>query len=339
MLLGYTAENCDRVRRLAHERGQRYVECIAIMAQASVAVEADRAASAMLDDADFRAAARESRYLRDFADRTAGRAALCLGDLERCLELAHRLCSSRSLLMAESAARLLGAAGLVARDESAVDAAAAVAHERLSKVPGTLASADVAFHQRSLLDGGPTRVDLGLRSGDIDPRIRKAYIVMLLCRETVDAGQASLAVEPARTWSPETPLARAVRASIDATATQDEDRWYEALSVAGEHGLRLVAVDGLEGLAGVAAATESWVECLRLAAAAARLRDETGYRWRFAFEQDRLDAAVGAATEALGPDVLARPLQRARRWNGTKRLPTRVGPAANASGPATGGRR
>ena len=37
MLLGYTADNCDRVRRLAHERGQRYVECIATMAQASVA--------------------------------------------------------------------------------------------------------------------------------------------------------------------------------------------------------------------------------------------------------------------------------------------------------------
>ena len=52
----------------------------------------------------------------------------------------------------------------------------------------------------------------------------------------------------------------------------------------------------------MAAASESWVECLRLAAAAARLRDETGYRWRFAFEQDRLDAAVAAATEALGPD-------------------------------------
>ena len=37
MLLGYTADNCERVRRLAHERGQRYVECVATMAQASVA--------------------------------------------------------------------------------------------------------------------------------------------------------------------------------------------------------------------------------------------------------------------------------------------------------------
>ena len=102
------------MRRLAQERGQRYVECIATMAGASVAVEADpSAAAAMLDDADFRAAARESRYLRDFADRTAGRAALYLGDLPRCLELSRRLSSSPSLLMATSAARLLAAAGLL----------------------------------------------------------------------------------------------------------------------------------------------------------------------------------------------------------------------------------
>ena len=40
-LLGYTADNAERLRRLARERGQRYVECIATMAQASVALEAD----------------------------------------------------------------------------------------------------------------------------------------------------------------------------------------------------------------------------------------------------------------------------------------------------------
>ncbi len=305
MLLGFTMDNCERVRRLAQERGQRYVECIATVAQASFAVEADpSAASAMLDDAGFRAAAHESRYLRDFADRTVGRAALYLGDLARCLELARGLCSSPSLLMAESAARLLGAAGILARDELAVGTAAAVAHERLSKVPGTRASADVAIHQRSLLAGGPAGVDPGIRPENIDPRDPlPAYIVMLLCREAVDAGEASLAVAAVRTQpSPEAPLGRAVLATIEATATQDEDRWHAALSIAVEHGLRLVAVDALEGLAGVAGIAESWTECVRLSATAARLRDETGYRWRFAFEQDRLDAAVAAATQALGPD-------------------------------------
>ena len=226
-----------------------------------------------------------------------------LGDLERSLELARGLCSSPSLLMGWNAVRILGAAGLLARDESAVDAAAAVAHERLSKVPGTQAAADGATHQRSLLAGGPARVDPEISPENIDPRDPPpAHIVMLLCREAVDAGEAARAVDAARAWAPDAPLGRAVRAAIEATAALDEDRWHEALSVAAEHGLRLVAVDALEGLAGMAATAESWVECLRLAAAAARLRDETGYRWRFAFEQDRLDAAVAAATEALGPE-------------------------------------
>ena len=128
MLLGYTADNCERVRRLAHERGQRYVECIATMGQAPSRSKRTRARRWRCSTTPTSGpAARESRYLRDFADRTAGRAALYLGDLERCLELARGLCSSPSLLMAESAVRLLGVAGLLARDESAVDAAAAVA--------------------------------------------------------------------------------------------------------------------------------------------------------------------------------------------------------------------
>ena len=163
-LIGYTADNTERLRRLAREQGQRYVECVATMAQASVVLEADPSeAWAMLDDADFRVAARESRYLRDWSDRTAGRAALYLGDVEESVALARGLCASPSLLMAESAVSLLGAAGLLARDDSAVDAAAAVAHERLSNLPGTQDAADVAVHQRSLLAGGPARVGLGIR--------------------------------------------------------------------------------------------------------------------------------------------------------------------------------
>ena len=192
MLIGYTADNCERVRRLAHERGQRYVECVATMAQASVLLEADpRAAWAMLDDADFQAAARESRYLRDWADRTTSRAALYLGDLEGCIEITRRLCASRSLLMAESAVLLLGAAALLASDESAADAGASVAQERHSKVPGTQTSAEFTVHQRSLLAGGPARVDAGIRPENVDLRDRPAaFIVMLLCREAVEAGEA-----------------------------------------------------------------------------------------------------------------------------------------------------
>ena len=52
-----------------------------------------------------------------------------------------------------------------------------------------------------------------------------------------------------------------------------------------------IAVDAFEGLAVAAARTESWAECLRLLAAAERLRDETGYRWRFACEHRAVERA------------------------------------------------
>ena len=120
---------------------------------------------------------------------------------------------------------------------------------------------------------------------------------------------------------------------------QDEDRWQEASSIAAEHGLRLVAVDALEGLAGLAARSESWVECLRLAAAAARLRDETGYRWRFAFEQGRLDAAEAAATEALGPDRASVATGEGAAFEWREAAAYAVGRAASASGRARGGPR
>ena len=141
-----------------------------------------------------------------------------------------------------------------------------------------------------------------------------------------------------RSSAGDTPLGRAGLATIEATASQDEDRWHEALALAVEHGLRLIGVDALEGLAVAAAAAEAWVECLRLAAAAARLRNETGYRWRFPFEQDRLDAAITAATEALGRRRRAPRPPKVRCWTGM-RPPLRVALAVSGSGRATAGPR
>ena len=131
MLIGYTADNCEHVRT-ARARARAAVRRVRRHDGSGVGRHrsGSRAALTMLDDADFRAAARESRYLRDWADRTAGRAALYLGDLEGSLEIARRLWSSPSLRMAEAAVTLLGAAGLLARDESAADSGAAVAQER-----------------------------------------------------------------------------------------------------------------------------------------------------------------------------------------------------------------
>jgi DNA-binding CsgD family transcriptional regulator len=100
--------------------------------------------------------------------------------------------------------------------------------------------------------------------------------------------------------APPSSHAQAVLAAIEAAAIGDESRWHDALTLALAQGLRLIAVDALEGLAATAAGTESWVEALRLLGASERLRDETGYRWRFPFEQMAVDTARVAATAALG---------------------------------------
>jgi hypothetical protein len=122
----------------------------------------------------------------------------------------------------------------------------------------------------------------------------------LACRESIDAGAARIAVDHARFWARSEPHPRAVVAAIEGAATGDEDSWHDALVIALDQGLRLIAVDALEGLAVAAATTESWAESLRLVGAAERLGDETGYRWRFGFEQRAVDTARAAAAEALG---------------------------------------
>ena len=81
-----------------------------------------------------------------------------------------------------------------------------------------------------------------------------------------------------------------------------EDDWHEALRLSNEHGLRLIAVDALEALGVAAAASDSPTECLRLCAAAHRLREETGYRWRYPGEQTSYDAATLAARHDLADD-------------------------------------
>ena len=42
------------------------------------------------------------------------------------------------------------------------------------------------------------------------------------------------------------------------------DRWHDALTIALDQGLRLIAVDALEGLAVTAASIERWAESLLL---------------------------------------------------------------------------
>ena len=159
----------------------------------------------------------------------------------------------------------------------------------------------------------------------------------LAAREAIAAGAGQLALAEARTDTRDTPHWQATLAAVEAMVGDDEDRWHEALRLSADHGLRLIAVDALEGLAVAAATSESWTECLRLSGAAERLRDETGYRWRFANEQ-----AAGtkrwARRRTSSASLWPRPRwPRGGRWSGTRRRPTRCGPAVNAGAPVTAG--
>ena len=160
----------------------------------------------------------------------------------------------------------------------------------------------------------------------------------LECREAIDAGSPATALDGARIHTRPVPHGRAVLAAVEAAATGDENRWHDALELALNHELRLIAVDALEGLGVASSRQESWSESLRLLASADRLRDETGYRWRFSFEQQAIDAARGEAHDALGDAAThERPTPKAAASTGAKQPTTPAGHEANANDHTTAG--
>jgi DNA-binding CsgD family transcriptional regulator len=78
---------------------------------------------------------------------------------------------------------------------------------------------------------------------------------------------------------------------------------HEALALQHAGGWRPDVVHTLEALAGIAGATESFVECARLAGAAQALRDAMGYVLRWPFEARLFDAAVAAGRAELGDEA------------------------------------
>jgi predicted ATPase/DNA-binding CsgD family transcriptional regulator len=299
-LRGYTVERCMEVRELAHAEGQRYVEALATIALAQVHIDSEPAtALALIDSPASTAAARESSYLRDFAWRTRAAAYGSAGALHECIELARELASSRSTLMVNSAVHALSGAGLLARDEATLTFAIEVAERRLRHIQGTAETAERAVAWRHLLDGAPSALDRDLAMHCAGQSTALTHIFL---REALDAGGRDLVREVLGSQDRSMPFRQAVAAAITARVDDDEDEWHEALRLADAHGFRLLVVDALEGLACAAATAESWVECLRLLGAAARLREEAGYRWRFPSEDDAFETASGAATNALGAE-------------------------------------
>ena len=225
--------------------------------------------------------------------------ALGTGNLARCIELAAELASTRSLLMADSAVSLASHAALLACNERALRSAVEIGQQHLHRAPGTALTADLAGHYLELLKGGaPSAPDIGRAD---NPYLSGAELG-IMAREALAAGNYDIARSVVARAPELGDWARAVAALIQGHINQDAGGWHDALALAARHDLRLIAADALEAIGVGAAESESWAECLRLAGAAKRVREETGYKWRFQHEQRALDSAIASARNALGPE-------------------------------------
>jgi predicted ATPase/DNA-binding CsgD family transcriptional regulator len=295
-----TTSEIERVRDLAHERANAYVEAEATVALALQLADGDpSAALEPLRRATAIAAASRNREFREGTIVAYGVAARSTGDLARCIELATGLLKASSPGWSDDAVRDLGFAALLARDESSLRYAVEAGTRAQRKTPGTAGYVDVAIHRLRLLEGAPSEVDPELRSPSARSMPGTGWL-WLAGREAIDAGAADVAVAGVGTLARPEPHWQAVVACIEAAATGDDHRWRDALELAVQRGLRLIAVDALEGLALGAARSQSWTECIRLFASAQRLRDETGYKWRFPGEAQAVTVAQAQGVDALG---------------------------------------
>ena len=221
------------------------------------------------------------------------------GDLRTCIELATDVLERGSSDAAVHAVNLVSIAGLLARDDGVLRRALDRSRAMERRNPGLRAVADQVQHRLDELDGGASTVDESLMTTDVVWPMTNATLWVAL-REAIDAGAGGIALERAPILGYDDPHGRAVMASITAAATGDEAAWHTALQIATEKGLRLIVVDAFEGLAVAAARRERWTDCIRLLAAADRLRSELGYRWRFPFEQAAVEGARRLADDRLG---------------------------------------
>jgi DNA-binding CsgD family transcriptional regulator len=284
---------------MAKARGDRYFDVwVPLMLTWLVAEDEPLAAVPVLEEARAAATASGMRSLREMASLAEAELACSTGDLSTAIELTTNLLRRPWDSWWPEIVRIASLAAFLTEDEPALQVVVDAAKRGLRSAAGSTYLADRARHRRELLHHRPSVVT---DFRELPPR--RCSTLWLAGRESIDAAAEAVAVSFARFWGRPAPYPSAVVAAIEAAATGDGDRWHAALAIALDQGLRLIAVDALEGLAGEASRVESWAECLRLLGAAERLRDETGYRWRFGFEQRAVDAARAAAVDALGDEA------------------------------------
>ena len=295
---GLEPGTAPEVIELVRARGDRYLEMELTLARAADIAEARPVDAAQLLDAAKRIAGiSRNRELRENAVLAEVIAARTTGHLKHGLTLASDLLHGSLPSRSNEIVREVSLAGLLMRDEDALQLAASEAQRMERIVPGLARWARAARHRLDLLQGGPSIVfeDLLAEPGGFGALTRGS--LWLLGREAIDAGAVDLAVDRARVLARSDQHGQAVLHTIQAAATQDRTQWLDALALALEQGLRLIAIDALEGLAVLAASGGDGATGTRLLAVADSLRAATGYRWRFPFEEAAVEAARSAAVD------------------------------------------
>jgi DNA-binding CsgD family transcriptional regulator len=290
--------------QLARDRGDRFEEALLALTIASNTADDEPAAALpFILEAERLSEAVGVRSLQLGASATRVEVAAATGQLASAIALAREIVTGPFSSAWSAGVRYLSHAGLLARDDEALRLAVELLDRAELRAPGPAEWIYNVRRRAALLSGERSAVNPAILDPDSWPPSNGT--LWLNSREAIDAGSAGDALLYARRRAVPRPHAQAALAAIEAAASGDEGRWHDALSLALAQGLHLIAVDALEGLAATAARTESWVEALRLLGAAERLRDETGYRWRFRFEQAAVDDARKTATAALGETAAA----------------------------------
>ena len=329
--IGGAWEDVDAVRLImgiARELHDDYLEAEITVGFASHQADADPTeVTALLARLDQLTAT--PRRSRQGARLAAAMAARSTGDLRTCIDLTTDVLERGTPDAVLDAINLISTAALLARDETALRLALERGRELQRRNPGLRDIADRVQHRLDELDGGASTVDDGLVTTDTAWPMTNAAL-WVAAREAIDAGAGDAALERVQVLGYDDPHGRAVTASITAAATGDEDAWRTALQIATEKGLRLIVVDALEGLAVAAARHAWWTDCVRLLAAADRLRRELGYQWRFPFEQAAVDGAGRLADDRLGAaerDQARADGEDPRLASGRRVRPSNEGPA------------
>jgi predicted ATPase/class 3 adenylate cyclase/DNA-binding CsgD family transcriptional regulator len=290
--------NVDTSRRILEVADRHQHPYARALATVRFAIDAGDQAPDELDNAirEARRVADEygSQYIREYAAAAGAHRAATYGDLRTALWIGAELATARTPAMRRHAYEALLAGGLAVGDQAALRTAVALAEHDLRR--------GVVTAQREL-DWARSALTLVQDRDTSRLRLELEYHPLIACRDAVDRGDIRADRAELAGLTPVSVVRHAYRHLLDGLIDGNEDAWHAALDIALQYDVRPVAVDAFEGLAVIAASTDSPVEAMRLFGAADRLMDETGYRWRFPSERQRHDDAAARAQADLGDEA------------------------------------